>query len=84
MSSPTWLPCVAAIACRYGGRLHLGEGGRQEMASPRIPPARLPSLRDLAIQIIGGEGRGRNAGCPAPPAQIPACATNAPGALLMH
>ena len=26
--------------------------------------------------------RGRNAGCPAPPAQIPACATNAPGSSL--
>jgi len=30
----------------------------------------------------GGIGRGRNAGCPAPPAQIPACATNAPGSCL--
>ncbi len=30
--------------------------------------------KDLAI-----DGRGRNAGYPAPPAQIPACATNAPG-----
>ena len=27
-------------------------------------------------------GRGRNAGCPAPPARIPACATNAPGSCL--
>ena len=27
-------------------------------------------------------GRGRNAGRPAPPAQIPACATNAPGSCL--
>ena len=27
-------------------------------------------------------GRGREAGCPAPPAQIPACATNAPGSSL--
>ncbi len=26
--------------------------------------------------------RGRNAGYPAPPAQIPACATNAPGSCL--
>ena len=29
-------------------------------------------------------GRGRNAGCPAPPAQIPACATNAPGSSLVY
>ena len=27
-------------------------------------------------------GRGRNAGCPAPPAQIPACAANAQGSCL--
>jgi hypothetical protein len=27
-------------------------------------------------------GRGRNAGFPAPPAQIPACAANAPGSSL--
>jgi hypothetical protein len=29
-----------------------------------------------------GSGRGRNAGYPAPPAQIPACATNALGSCL--
>jgi hypothetical protein len=29
-----------------------------------------------------GESRGRNAGCPAPPAQIPACGTTAPGSCL--
>ncbi len=27
----------------------------------------------------GRTGHGREAGCPAPPAQIPACAANAPG-----
>ena len=29
-------------------------------------------------------GRGRNTGCPVPPAQIPACATNALGSSLEY
>lgn len=33
-------------------------------------------------QTIYFDGRGRNAGFPAPPAQIPACAPNAPGSYL--
>ncbi len=30
-------------------------------------------------RIMGGEGRGRDEDCSSPPAQIPACAANAPG-----
>lgn len=32
----------------------------------------------------GTEGRGRNTGCPVPPAQIPACAANALGSSLEY
>ena len=39
-------------------------------------------IREQASVIDEGESRGRNAGHPAPPAQIPACTTNALGSYL--
>jgi iron complex outermembrane receptor protein len=41
---------------------------------------------DQALKNVSGvtTGRGRNTGCPVPPAQIPACATNALGSSLEY
>jgi hypothetical protein len=36
----------------------------------------------MALRAMPGAHRGRNAGCPAPPAQIPACGITAPGSCL--
>jgi len=44
-----------------------------------IELARRPALLSLQLQA---EGRGRNAGYPAPPAQIRTCATNAYGSYI--
>jgi hypothetical protein len=54
------------------------------------PDYKTPVLDDLAARGIrltqayanSSTGRGRDAGCPAPPAQIPACAPNALGSCL--
>jgi len=43
---------------------------------------RLPEDMIAKLKTLAHKSRGRNAGHPAPPAQIPACATNAPGSCL--
>jgi len=47
-----------------------------------IRPSGGYGLRNVRFREKKPDGRGRNAGCPAPPAQIPACAANAPGSSL--
>jgi hypothetical protein len=49
---------------------------RSATSSARLTPSR--AGRSQAVSV----GRGRDAGCPAPPAQIPACAPNALGSCL--
>jgi hypothetical protein len=63
---------------------------RHRAASPRhacsqaAPRSGVPSYTSLGIteDDLQRPGRGRDAGYPAPPAQIPACSTTAPGSCL--
>ena len=54
-------------------------------------PTFAPILISFSLSVVSDQGstpfgnargRGREAGCPAPPAQIPACSTNAPSSSL--
>ena len=68
----------AGVACSTDHATHSAE------TIYRLADQALYQAKELCRNrvVIARFGRGRNAGRPAPPAQIPACATNAPGSCL--